>query len=60
MTRTKKSENEETALRIGGESMHTGEYARAHEECTEQRQGESNQSQQNGPNLEAAAFFCHG
>jgi len=45
--------------RIGGEGVHRGQDAGAHQEGTEQRQREGDQRQQHGPGLEGAALFRH-
>ena len=52
-------ENENAAPRIGGEDVHRGEHARAHQEGADQRQREGEDGEQDGPDLERAALFHH-
>ncbi len=50
-------EDEDAARRIGGEGVHRGQHAGAHEEGAEQRQREGEDGEKHCPHFERAALF---
>ncbi|MNZ64235.1 hypothetical protein D3C78_824020 [compost metagenome] len=52
-------EDEDAALRVGGEGVYRGQHAGTDQEGAQQAQGEGRDGQQHGPALEHAALFGH-